>query len=173
LSKVERLHELVVQHARRWAIANWPEEAVAALGLAYGAGNPPIPLVGLITVAEWDEWLAEPDPYGIGLSLWNPGEYGIVDALDVTDEAVMIADELMETWELDEDWFTFMGDVARALAVHDWSSLPKSPDFVVFANTSMDINEQHELDRQLAASIPPTLLDRFRARGLLDVAPPD
>ncbi|MBE2316676.1 hypothetical protein DVA67_011875 [Solirubrobacter sp. CPCC 204708] len=173
MSRAEQLHDVVVERVLAWAADHWPDEPVAALGLAYGAGWAPIPVVGLVTSAEWNEWLAEPDPWGIGLTLWNPGEYSIGEALPVPEQAALIADDLRDAWEMDEDWFAFMGGVARALAAYDWSSLPTSKDFVVFANTSMDINEQHELEAQLKATIPPALLDRFRARRLLDVAPPE
>ena len=168
-----RLHEILVEHSIVWATEHWPGEAVFALGLAYGAGWPPIPTVGLLTVAERDALLQDPDEYGVGLVLWNPGEYEIVDFLEVPEEAVVLAEELAGGWEHDEDWFRFMGGVATALAAHDWSSLGATTDFVVFANVAMDINEQAQLERQLAMSVPAERLDDLRERGWLHVTPPD
>src|SRR5215218_5571832 len=60
-----RLHEILVEHSIAWATEHWPGEAVFALGLAYGAGWPPIPTVGLLTVAERDALLQDPDEYGV------------------------------------------------------------------------------------------------------------
>jgi hypothetical protein len=172
VSEAERLHDLLVEHLLTWAAEHWPPEPVAAFGLVYGAGWQPIPTPGLLTVAEWDAWLAEPDAWGIGLTLWNPGEYEIVSPAEVPEEAWRIAEALMDSWKSDDDWFEFMGGVARALSAHDWSSLPTSEDFVVFANTAMDITEQSQLEAQLGATIAPADLDRLRARGLLNVDPP-
>jgi hypothetical protein len=172
MSTAARLHAILVEYLIDWASERWPDEPVCALGLVYGAGWPPLPTPGILTAAEREELLEEPDEYGVGLMLWNPGEYGIVGVPEFPDEAIKLADELLEIWENDEDWFAFMGGVARALAAHDWNRMATTADFVVFANTSMDIDEQAQLEAQLAMSVHAERLDELRDRGLLTVTAP-
>jgi hypothetical protein len=86
MTKPERLQALLVPALTEWASANWPAEPAFAFGLHYGAGWQPIPTPGIITISERDELLVEPDDYGVGLVLWNPGEYEIAGDFDASAE---------------------------------------------------------------------------------------
>jgi hypothetical protein len=76
-SDEESLADRLVENLIAWTQQHWPGSEAFALGLAFGVGWPPIPAPGIVTANERDAWVADPDEYGVGLVLWNPGEYEI------------------------------------------------------------------------------------------------
>ena len=92
-----RLEDVLVERLAEWARNNWPDERAFALGLVFTIGMTPLPAPGLGTAPERDEWLADPDEYGVGLMIWNPAEYEVYNP-DFTDalgaEAMELAEKL-------------------------------------------------------------------------------
>jgi hypothetical protein len=171
---IARLEDALVEGLAAWAETHWPAETAYAIGLIHTVGFPPLPAPAIGTAAERDEWLEDPDEYGVGLTIWNPAEYDtfdpdFADALpaDVRD----LAERLNEVWMKqadDERWHAFMAGVARRLAARDWGDRPRTEDFIAFA-TDAELSEQSELEAQLARSVPAAQLDALRRRGLTRV----
>jgi hypothetical protein len=150
------------------------EEPAYCVALAYFPDEPAefLVYVGLDELREeFPDRKSEKDGLWIG---WNPADIGedvTPDMSAVEDTVRLLAQELklanaddLQAEHGNERSRVLICGVAKDLNAFDWSTvLPTTDDFVVYA-TDM---EQVDLERNMAACLPPARLRDLRERGLL------